>query len=179
MRKSKYTYESDLASKIKTDPKLFWSYVSSKLKTKTSLSQLKLPCGTLTNDNNQKAGLLNKYFASVFESEGAEPIPDFPNREFNETITTVDISESTILKAILKLKPSKSQGRNNLHPKLIKECLNQMLTLLKEFFSKSLADSKLPDIWKRANVTAIHKNGDKTNPENYRPISLTSKLVDA
>ena len=25
MRKSKYTYESDLASKIKTDPKLFWA----------------------------------------------------------------------------------------------------------------------------------------------------------
>ena len=25
MIKSKYTYESDLASKIKTDPKLFWA----------------------------------------------------------------------------------------------------------------------------------------------------------
>ena len=61
MRMSKYTYESDLASKLKTDPKLFWSYVRSKLKTKTSLSQLKLPCGTLTNDNNQKAGLLNVF----------------------------------------------------------------------------------------------------------------------
>ena len=40
--------------------------------------------------------------------------------------------------------------------------------------SKSQTESKLPDIWKRANVTAIHKNGDKTNPENYRPIRLTS-----
>ena len=61
MRKSKYTYESDLASKIKTDQKLFWCYVRSKLKTKISLSQLKLPCGTLTNDNNQKAGLFNQF----------------------------------------------------------------------------------------------------------------------
>ena len=61
MRKPKYTYKSDLASKYKTDPKLFWSYVRSKLKTNTSLSQLKLPCGTLTNDNNQKAGLLNQF----------------------------------------------------------------------------------------------------------------------
>ena len=66
MRKSKYTYKSDLAYKIKTDPKLFRSYVRYKLKTKTSLSQLKLPCGTLINYNNQKAGLLNKFFASVF-----------------------------------------------------------------------------------------------------------------
>ena len=167
LRKSKKTYESDLASKIKTDPKLFWSYVRSK----TSLSQLKLPCGTLKNENNQKAALLNQFF--VFESEGAEPIPDFPDREFNETKTTVDISESTILKAISKLKPSKSQGPDNLHPKLIKECSHQLLIPLKESFSKSLTESKLPDIWKRANVTTIHKNGDKTNPENYRPISLT------
>ena len=78
------------------------------------------------------------------------------------------------MKAISKLKPSKSQGPDNLHPKLIKECSHQLLTPLKDFFSKSLAESKLPDIWKRANVTAIHKNGDKTNPENYRLISLTS-----
>ena len=174
MRKSKYTYESDLASKIKADPKLFWSYVRSKLKTQTSLSQLKLPCGTLTNDNNQKAGLLNGFFASVFETEGEEPIPDFPDRDFNEAITTMDISENVILKAISKLKPSKSQGPDNLHPKLIKECSHQLLTPLKEIFSKSLAESKIPDIWKRANVTAIHKSGDKTNPENYRPISQTS-----
>ena len=52
MRKSKYTYESDLASMIKIDTKICWSYVRSKLKTKTSLSQLKLLCGILTNDNN-------------------------------------------------------------------------------------------------------------------------------
>ena len=113
MRKSKNTYESDLASMIKIDPKLFWSYVRSKLKTKTSLSQLKLPCGTLTNDNNQKAALLNVCFASVFETEGEEPIPDFPDRDFNKAITTVDISENVILKAISKLKPSKSQGPDN------------------------------------------------------------------
>ena len=93
---------------------------------------------------------------------------------FNEAITTVDISENVILKAISKLKPSKSQGPDNLHAKMIKEYSHQLLTPLKEIFSKSLAKSKIPDIWKRANVTAIHKSGDKTNPENYRPISLTS-----
>ena len=174
MRKSKYSYEKDLASKIKTDPKLFWSYVRSKMKTKSSLSQLKSPCGTLTNDNTEKAGLLNKFFASVFETEGTEALPDFPDREFADIITTVEITENTIMKAISKLKPSKSQGPDNIHPKLIKECSHQLLTPLKTIFVKSLEESKIPEVWRKANVTAIHKSGDKTNPENYRPISLTS-----
>ena len=33
LRRSKYSYEQDLATKIKTDNKLFWSYVRSKIKT--------------------------------------------------------------------------------------------------------------------------------------------------
>ena len=33
---------------------------------------------------------------------------------------------------------------------------------------------KLPDNWKKANVTPLHKKGPKNQVENYRPISLTS-----
>jgi hypothetical protein len=33
---------------------------------------------------------------------------------------------------------------------------------------------KLPDNWKKANVTPLHKKGPKNLVENYRPISLTS-----
>ena len=32
----------------------------------------------------------------------------------------------------------------------------------------------MPDSWKQANVTRIYKKGDKTDPRNYRPVSLTS-----
>ena len=73
-----------------------------------------------------------------------------------------------------KLKPSKSQGPDNLHAKLMKECSEQLTEPLKQIFTKSFNEWKLPDIWEQTNVTAIHKSGEKTNPENYRPISLTS-----
>ena len=32
----------------------------------------------------------------------------------------------------------------------------------------------MPKEWKNANVTAIHKSGNKSCVENYRPISVTS-----
>ena len=55
MRRSKYDYEKNLATKIKTDSKLIWSYVRSKLKTKGKLGQLETENGTITNDSRKKA----------------------------------------------------------------------------------------------------------------------------
>jgi len=41
-------------------------------------------------------------------------------------------------------------------------------------FRKSLDEQELPEDWKKASVTPIHKGGDKTEASNFRPISLTS-----
>ena len=40
-------------------------------------------------------------------------------------------------------------------------------------FEKSLNNNEIPRDWKLANVTPIFKQGDKSNVENYRPVSLT------
>jgi hypothetical protein len=43
-------------------------------------------------------------------------------------------------------------------------------------YKKSLESGVVPSDWKRANVTAIYKKGDKSSASNYRPISLTSQV---
>ncbi|CAL4240636.1 unnamed protein product, partial [Meganyctiphanes norvegica] len=47
---------------------------------------------------------------------------------------------------------------------------------LKIIFNRSLGNGECPDDWRSANVTPIHKKGDRTNPSNYRPVSLTSQV---
>ena len=174
LRRSKYSYEKDLASKIKTDNKLFWSYVRSKIKTKSNIGQMESIDGNYTNDNQEKAEILNSYFASVFEMEGTEVLPDFDDRVFAEPLTSIVINATKISKATDKLKASKSQGPDQIHPKLIKECKDLLLEPLETIFQKSVGTSQIPNIWKEGNITAIFKSGTKTKAENYRPISLTS-----
>ena len=43
-------------------------------------------------------------------------------------------------------------------------------------FTNSLQQGKLPKIWKKANITPLYKKGNKSNPLNYRPVSLTSVI---
>ena len=50
----------------------------------------------------------------------------------------------------------------------------KLSTSLCVLFNKSFSTGMLPADWKIANITPIHKKGNKHKKENYRQISLTS-----
>ena len=174
VRKAKYEYEKNLSAKIKTDNKIFWSYVRKHTKTKTVVSKLQMPNGELSSTSQETANTLNNYFASVFKKENLDNIPNFDDRPFNQTIETVNITKELVEKAIKRVNPTKSQGPDKIHPRFIEQTKDNIIEPLTKIFKKSMAESKIPDIWKSANVTAIFKKGERKNPANYRPISLTS-----
>ena len=73
----------------------------------------------------------------------------------------IEINEEQISKIINALKHNKSQGPDRIHPRILKETSQCITSPLEKKFRKPLDEGILPDDWKSANVTAIHKNGDR------------------
>ncbi len=70
------------------------------------------------------------------------------------------------------LDPNKASGPDNIPIRLLKECASAIAPSLTCLFNKSLKLGTLPSEWKLPNVIPLHKNGNKSYVENYRPISL-------
>ena len=56
---------------------------------------------------------------------------------------------------------------------MVAEELTPMLT---DVFQSSINEGYVPSQWREANVCGIYKKGQKTEPSNYRPVSLTSVI---
>ena len=77
---------------------------------------------------------------------------------------------------IMNLNNNKAQGPDNIPVRILKETAVQITPSLCALFNKSLRVGVLPNDWKLANVVPIHKHGEKTYVEHYRPISLLSLI---
>ena len=178
VRKAKRNMEMDIAKNVKENPKKFWQYANSKRKTKTGISELKYQkedgSEGITEGDKQKAEVLANFFSSVFTQEPDGDIPNIENVEISHPFQDKEISEEEVLKIMKDLKPNKSAGPDELHPKSLlemKETLSKPLALI---FNSSLKTGQVPEMWKLGNIVAIFKKGDKSEPGNYRPVSLTS-----
>ena len=58
----------------------------------------------------------------------------------------------------------------------IKRTISSYLPFLVTLFNKILETNVIPSQWKSSLITPVHKKGDRCNPKNYRPISLTSSF---
>ena len=71
---------------------------------------------------------------------------------------------------------NKSSGFDGVPGKLIKSCAHIIGPKLSDVFNKFIELGTYPNLLKIAKVVALHKGGDKSKVENYRPISVLSHL---
>ena len=85
-----------------------------------------------------------------------------------------EISPVGVAKLLSNLNVSKSAGPGSIRPVVLKEqVISPVVSII---FQTSLDTGTVPSDWKKAQVCPLFKKGDKTDPANYRPISLTGIL---
>jgi Reverse transcriptase (RNA-dependent DNA polymerase)/Endonuclease-reverse transcriptase len=182
IRNAKRRLERKLALENGDNSKPFYAYLKSKLKNKTPVGPLKLRDGSVISDSAGMAKLLNDYFSSVFSEEGDGAVPRADQCEVADNLEDVVVNEQTVKKKIRNLKPASAPGPDGIGSMLLRELADQVAKPLTVIFNKSLTSSVVPEDWRRANVTPIYKKGTKSDPSNYRPVSLTSiccKLLES
>ena len=104
--KSKKEFERNTGIQSKRNPKIFWSHVRSKLKTKIGVASLlqDKKVGTLTKfDDKEKANILQKQFVSVFTKETNVKVLVL-DKETNANLPNINITAEMFRNKILKLK---------------------------------------------------------------------------
>ena len=173
-RKAVRDYEKEIAKQAKNNPKAFYKFVNSKLKTSHRVNDILAEDNTLVSSDAGKAEVFNTYFSSVFvQEENVNKMPDF-SPSVKETLSNIEFTEFDILKLLQNLNSSKSPGPDSIHPRILKECALQLAEPLYILFTKSLIEGRIPSPWKLVNITPVFKKGSRKDASNYRPVSLTS-----
>ena len=184
MRKSKREFEKNIGAQSISNPKIFWSHVRSKLKTKSGVAPLLQDVTDKTStkfDDKEKANILQKQFVSVFTKEPNDDVPVL-GKKTEAILSCTQVTYEMVRKKILKLNVNKSCGPDEMHPRVLIELVDHITKPLALLLNKTMDDGCIPEDWKMAYVSPIFKKGARNKAENYRPISLTSivcKLIES
>lgn len=169
------SYIRSLESNVNHNIKCFWNYVrhtrrQDKLPNQMFLKQ------QLANNNLDIANLFADYFANVYSTEEPDVVPEF---NYNSIITfgKMVVTVEDLLKKLNNLDVTKSAGPDNLPPLFFKKCASSVVYPLYILFNISLSEGIVPEHFKRSFIVPIHKNEDRSNIENYRPIAIQSTIA--
>uniref|UniRef100_A0A803JYA6 Reverse transcriptase domain-containing protein n=1 Tax=Xenopus tropicalis TaxID=8364 RepID=A0A803JYA6_XENTR len=173
IRKAKIENEERIAAEAKTNPKKFFKYINSKKMQVEGVAPLSYNNNMVTADT-EKADVLNQFFSSVYTVE--EPVGQVPPNSCTvaSAPTTQWLAQDMVLKGLHTINVNKAPGPDGIHPRVLRELGAELQWPLFLIFSDSLSSGMVPRDWKKANVIPIFKKGVRSQPGNYRPVSLTS-----
>ena len=121
----------------------------------------------------EKAKALNNQFYSVFTKENLTNVPVCAGHP-HPRMPSISISTDGIQELLKEIDTKKASGPDNIPSWVLKHCATEIAPILSGLFSQSLNTGHIPRDWLTANITPVFKKGDRGNPANYHPISLTS-----
>ena len=161
--------------------KTLGSIISNKKK-ETKINKLNIN-NQIINDPTQIANAMNNFFTNIgpdlakkFQNTSGSNFMKYMGESNKHSMYMFKTNSNEVSKLISNLKNKKSSGFDEISAKFLKLCSPYISTPLANIINVSISKGVYPDLLKTARVTPIYKKGIKSDPGNYRPISVLSQV---
>ena len=114
------------------------------------------------------------HFKSVFRDD---VLPEIDLLDPSSLFISLQIGSDDLVSALRKLDDNIKSGLDGITPFFLKRCLASLTRPLLLSFNKSLSSGLFPHQWETSFIFPIHKSADRSDIENYRPISILSSIA--
>ena len=169
-RNKKYKYNlkqrENIAQLSKSNPRKFWKYINSSKNNKKHI-----------NSNVSESDFV-KYFSTLFQNQTSNENYNDTDNESNINIESLDrpFTVEEIIKTISTMKRNKSAGNDTVLPDFFIDSKHFIAPYLCKIYNKIYESGVYPEQWTKSIIVPIYKKGDRTNPANYRGISLINSM---
>ena len=184
--------EKDAIKTIKRNPRYFYKYAKKFSKNNGEIAAFVKENGELTDDPGEKSEILRKQYESVASTPMEEfkvpedfftedEVSEHTNDEQNqpEMIPCIDVcsTEPFVSECIDMLSARAAPGPDGIPAEMLKGAKSSFASMLSNILRNSLDTGEIPSILKMAYVIPIHKGDSRSEPANFRPVSLTSHII--
>ena len=129
-------------------------------------------------DDREVANVLNNSFARLGLYKGKDVAPNCSSLTFDgPEFSFRPVTRKELYNVIDNLPKHKSPGPGYIPAWALKDSKLSIGTHLQFVVNECINKNTFPNILKTAHVTPVYKKGDRLEPENYRPISVTPTLA--
>ena len=166
-----------------------WKVVNQALKGDRKQDIVLLENGTEVQNPQE---ILNEQFIKKIEmlrhkiKQGGEcPISRLKKHLKDKTVqlfTIKPVSVQKVKKVLKSLKNKSSSGTDGINARVLKDACDGLAVPLTELVNTSIVSGEFPNKWKTAKIVPIFKKGQRSDKENYRPVSLlpvVSKVLES
>ena len=178
----KYRQQRNLATKAIKNARLSYFDNLTRKKSKTNKSLFSAFSEFCTDKKSVELNMNLDIFNDYFAGKGKNIASSFNEtdirfgREISNSFAMSPVIGKEVSASIRSLKNQASSGQDGISNKIVKISISVISPSVTKLFNQCINFGYFPSEWKMAKIKPLFKNGSKTDPSCYRPISLLSSL---